>query len=216
MISVTDMLFRLILAAFLGSFIGLEREFSGRDAGFRTHLLVSVGSCLIMLISLEALKEASGSSYDPARIAAQVISGIGFLGAGTILQSKGRIKGLTTAATLWTTAAIGLACGAAYYKAAFFTVVIIMLALVVFRTINRRLFNTFQQILVVEFDKDSYKEILKMMGYNYKIIKEEYNKEKESTILDIECNLSVKSKHDLLKKLYNNKNVYNIIFKNIN
>lgn len=118
------MLLRLFLAAFLGSLIGLERERKEWVAGLRTHMMVSVGSCLIMIVSAYGFDEvlASGPEnlrLDPARLAAQVVSGIGFIGAGTILFLKQKVvRGLTTAAGLWTVAAIGLAVGGGLYFAA--------------------------------------------------------------------------------------------------
>ncbi|AJE03455.1 MgtC/SapB family protein [Geobacter pickeringii] len=116
-----EILIRLVLASFLGGFIGLEREVHGRPAGFRTHLLVSLGSCLFVASSLEFYRlygNFSGSGpvgVDPARIAAQVVAGIGFLGAGAIIREGASIRGLTTAACLWIAAAIGLACGVGLY-----------------------------------------------------------------------------------------------------
>ncbi|MBQ2922654.1 MAG: MgtC/SapB family protein, partial [Tyzzerella sp.] len=102
---------RILLAMFLGGFIGSEREKSKRPAGFRTHILVCVGACLTALLGLYLWNQV-GNITDPARISAQVISGIGFLGVGTILvKEHDHITGLTTAAGLWTTAAIGIACG---------------------------------------------------------------------------------------------------------
>lgn len=109
---------RIFLAMFLGGFIGIEREKSKRPAGFRTHILVCVGSCLTSLLGLFLWNQV-GEITDPARISAQVISGIGFLGVGTILvKEHDHITGLTTAAGLWTTAAIGIACGYGFYSAA--------------------------------------------------------------------------------------------------
>ena len=109
---------RIFLAMFLGGLIGLEREKSKRPAGFRTHILVCVGACMTALIGLCVWYEM-GDVTDPARISAQVISGIGFLGVGTILvKEHDHITGLTTAAGLWTTAAIGIACGYGFYSAA--------------------------------------------------------------------------------------------------
>lgn len=109
---------RMLLAMFLGGCIGLEREKSKRPAGFRTHILVCVGSCMTALIGLYVLYEL-GATSDPLRVAAQVISGIGFLGVGTILvKEHDHITGLTTAAGLWTTAAIGIACGYGFYLGA--------------------------------------------------------------------------------------------------
>lgn len=105
---------RLITAGILGGFIGLERESHGRPAGLRTHILVCVGSTLIMIVSAYAFPEF-GLSRDPARLAAQVVSGIGFLGAGTIMREGANIRGLTTAASLWVVAGIGLAVGSGFY-----------------------------------------------------------------------------------------------------
>lgn len=97
----------------MGAFIGLERESHGRPAGLRTHTLVSIGACLVMLISIYGFDETT--DRDPARLAAQVISGIGFLGAGTILREGATVRGLTTAASLWVVAGIGLAMGNGFY-----------------------------------------------------------------------------------------------------
>lgn len=122
---------RLVLAAILGGLIGLERESLNKAAGFRTHTLVCLGSCLIMITSFE-MSSNYGPGADPARLAAQVVSGIGFLGAGTILHSGFGIKGLTTAASLWVVAAIGLAIGAGRYVTAIVTTVIVFVVLVYF------------------------------------------------------------------------------------
>ena len=121
---------RLFLAAFLGGLIGLQRESENKAAGLKTHTLVALGSCLIMLTSIEIF-ETVGRGYigDPARIAAQVVSGIGFLGAGTILRSGFGVKGLTTAASLWLVAAIGLAVGIGSYFASITATVIIFITL---------------------------------------------------------------------------------------
>lgn len=113
-----DMIGRLFLASLLGGLIGLEREIHGRPAGFRTHLLVSLGSCLFVATSIEFYRIYGNFSgvgpvgVDPARVAAQVVTGIGFLGAGAIIREGSSIRGLTTAACLWIAAAIGLSCGA--------------------------------------------------------------------------------------------------------
>lgn len=121
---------RLLLAAFLGGLIGLERESENKAAGLKTHTLVALGSCLIMLTSIEIFENVGhGTLGDPARIAAQVVSGIGFLGAGTIMRSGFGIKGLTTAASLWIVAAIGLAVGLGSYFASIITTVIVFLIL---------------------------------------------------------------------------------------
>ncbi|HEY7206612.1 MAG TPA: MgtC/SapB family protein [Gaiellaceae bacterium] len=113
---------RLAVAALLGAAIGLERELRERQAGLRTHLLVSVGSALFTLVSAYGFREFANPSLfariDPTRIAAQIVSGIGFLGAGAIIRQGLSVRGLTTAATLWLVAAIGMASGAGYYSAA--------------------------------------------------------------------------------------------------
>jgi putative Mg2+ transporter-C (MgtC) family protein len=129
-----DNLFRLTLAAVLGGAIGFEREYREREAGLRTHLLVCVGSALFTIISAYGFHDflTSGDQVvrtDPTRIAAQVVTGIGFLGAGAIIRQGLSIRGLTTAATLWVAAAIGMAAGAGYYPGAIIGTVITLIAL---------------------------------------------------------------------------------------
>lgn len=122
---------RLVLAAILGGLIGLERESLNKSAGFRTHTLVSLGSCLIMILSIEMYTVVGqGEVGDPARLAAQVVSGIGFLGAGTIMRSGLGIRGLTTAASLWVVAGIGLSVGAGSYFISVIATIIVILVLV--------------------------------------------------------------------------------------
>ncbi len=121
--------FRLILAFIMGGAIGIEREIRNQPAGFRTHAILAIGSALIMIISFEGSHVYGPKISDPMRIAAQVVSGIGFLGAGAILRIGVSIKGLTTAASLWTTAAIGLACGGGFYTAAGVTTVFVLFSL---------------------------------------------------------------------------------------
>jgi putative Mg2+ transporter-C (MgtC) family protein len=138
------MLLRVALAGALGGAIGLEREFRDREAGFRTHLLVAVGSALFTLVSAYGFSDfrygqGSGITLDPTRIAAQIVTGIGFLGAGAIIRQGFSIRGLTTAATLWIVAAIGLAAGAGYYSAAITTTAIVLFALWPLRLASRRL-----------------------------------------------------------------------------
>lgn len=161
---------RLFLAAFLGAIIGVEREMKNRAAGFRTHIIVSVGACLIMLIGVDAIGEiSSDKARDIARIAGQVVSGIGFLGAGTILQKKDGVSGLTTAATLWLSAAIGLAVGIGYYEGAIIATVICLITLVSLKGfsdfINKR--TTKSYILTFgtnNFEQDSFLDITKKEG----------------------------------------------------
>ncbi len=123
-----DLAVRLLLAALLGGLVGFERERHNRPAGLRTHILVCVGSALVMMVSVFGFggDEIRG---DQARIAAQVVSGIGFLGAGTILRQGSAVRGLTTAASLWVVAAVGLAVGIGMHKAATFATVLVLAAL---------------------------------------------------------------------------------------
>lgn len=127
-----DLLGRLVLAAVLGGLIGLERELSGKPAGLRTNLLICVGAALLADISIRFPNLASSDVIraDPARIAAQIVSGIGFLGAGTIIQARGSVTGLTTAATLWVVAAIGMAAGSGFHVEATGSAVLVLFALV--------------------------------------------------------------------------------------
>src|SRR3954462_8984942 len=125
---------RLTLAAVLGGAIGFERELRDREAGLRTHLLVCLGSALFTVVSAYGFREflTSGDQVvraDPTRIAAQIVTGIGFLGAGAIIRQGGSIRGLTTAATLWVAAAIGMATGAGYYSGAVIGTVVTLIAL---------------------------------------------------------------------------------------
>ncbi|ADU28374.1 MgtC/SapB family protein [Evansella cellulosilytica] len=125
---------RLVLAAILGGLVGVEREYHQHPAGFRTHLLVSVGSCLIMLLAFYGFQTYMSENenyinFDPSRLAAYVVSGIGFLGAGTILVQGYTVRGLTTAASIWVVAGIGLTVGAGLYTPAIITTVIVILSL---------------------------------------------------------------------------------------
>src|ERR1700754_1801991 len=129
MLSNSEMLLRLLAAATLGSLVGFERERLLWAAGIRTHMLVCVGSCLIMIVSAFGFADVLSKEHvvlDPSRIAAQVVSGIGFLGAGAILARGEIVRGLTTAASIWTVAAIGLAVGGGLYFAAVLSTVIIL------------------------------------------------------------------------------------------
>ncbi|MBU1727619.1 MAG: MgtC/SapB family protein [Candidatus Omnitrophica bacterium] len=140
----TDMqvIVRLLLAVVLSGLIGLERQFHKRTAGLRTHILVSLGSCLIMLTSLYVFDIYSSKvPLDPTRIAAGVITGIGFLGAGTIIRDREGIRGLTTAASLWAVAGIGMAVGCGFYVGAVFTSVLVLVVLFFLRYIENIVFD---------------------------------------------------------------------------
>ena len=141
---------RLLLACLLGGLIGLEREINNRPAGLRTHILVTVGSALIMLISI------LGFTYgDPSRLAAQVVSGIGFLGAGTIIRNGGDVSGLTTAASIWVSGGIGLAVGNGFYFGACFATGIVLFSLFSLGFIEKKMFkNKFKKIRIQCLDRN--------------------------------------------------------------
>ena len=141
MVNEWTILMRLLIAAILSGAIGFEREFHGRAAGFRTHILLCVGSTLIMLTSMHMFDLYSGRVVvDPGRIAAGVITGIGFLGAGTIMHSRSSIKGLTTAASLWVVAGIGLAVGSGLFFGSIVATALTIVTLMVF--------SRFEQVMI--------------------------------------------------------------------
>lgn len=134
-------LIAIVLSVILCGIIGIEREWKGRSAGLRTHLLVGVGSCIIMIISIYGFPAVFGEKRDVARLAAQIITGVGFLGAGAILHRNSGIKGLTTAATIWIVMAIGIACGSFNFIIAIITTIVIFFVLVFFRKIESKINN---------------------------------------------------------------------------
>ena len=131
-----DLMVRLLVALILGAVIGLERERQERAAGLRTVTMVSLGSCLFTIVGAYGFAQT-----DPSRVAAQIVTGIGFLGAGTIFLRKDLVRGLTTAATIWATAAIGMAAATAQYFEAVFTTLLILAVLMVLKPIERRFFK---------------------------------------------------------------------------
>jgi putative Mg2+ transporter-C (MgtC) family protein len=132
-----SMIARLTLAGFLGGVIGYEREHTRRPAGFRTHILVCVGAALVMVTSEFIFKQYhTFVNMDPARLGAQVISGIGFLGAGTIIRDGFTVKGLTTAASLWAVSCVGIAAGIGFYGGAIVTTIIVFLTLISLRKVE--------------------------------------------------------------------------------
>lgn len=142
MLEVKDVIIRLLMSVLLSSIIGLDRESINKPAGLRTHVLVSVASTLVMLLSLYLSQINSSGYYYSDRLASQVISGVGFLGAGTIMRrDKGIVTGLTTAASLWAVAAIGLAVGAGFYVGATLTTVLVITTLILFQRFNIKISN---------------------------------------------------------------------------
>jgi putative Mg2+ transporter-C (MgtC) family protein len=136
-----EALLRIALAGVLGGLIGLERELREREAGLRTHLLVAVGAALFTIAGAYGFDSAG---VDPTRVAAQIVTGIGFLGAGAIIRQGFAVRGLTTAATLWVVAAVGLAAGAGYYSGAVITTAVVLIALWPLRLVAYHLLRRFR------------------------------------------------------------------------
>ena len=174
MLDTSEILIRLLLASAFGGLIGLERERKDWAAGLRTHMMVSVGSCLIMIVSAFGFSDILGAenvSLDPSRVASQVISGIGFIGAGTILFLKqGAIRGLTTASGLWTVAAIGLATGGGLYFAAGATTIIALIILWALKPLEQVYFRKYKPIILrITSNPDSESDFIKRLLENKEI-----------------------------------------------
>lgn len=141
-ININNVAFRLFLSTILGGLLGWEREVRRQNAGLRTHMIISAGACLLMLISIYIPQAFSNyPNVDPGRIAAQVVSGIGFLGAGAIFRLGGNTHGLTTAATIWVVAAVGLAVGAGMYGAAVIATLLLLFVLAILDKVGKRFFS---------------------------------------------------------------------------
>lgn len=166
-----EFILRLFIAALLGGIIGFEREYRAKEAGARTHFLVALGSALFMIISQYGfdivLSQAPKASFDPSRIASQVVTGIGFIGAGTIIFQKHVVRGLTTAAGLWVTSAIGMTCGAGLYTLAVATTILVLICL---EALNMAITKFGTMNLMITFatsDKDDITNVLEQMKSNF-------------------------------------------------
>jgi len=148
-----EMAIRLLLSCVLGGFIGYQRESHHKTAGLRTHILVSIGSCLIMILSIKIYASVQGfTNADPARLAAQVVSGIGFLGAGSIIKDGPSVKGLTTAASLWVVSGVGLAVGSGYYMGALLTTGLVFLTLTILSRFENKDYKTLVSLFIKSID----------------------------------------------------------------
>lgn len=159
---------RMIAALVCGGIIGIEREFKRRPVGFRTHILISIGAALSMIVS-EYLYRVMHSNLDVSRISAGVVAGIGFVGGASIMITKQKtVKGLTTAAGLWTTAIIGLCCGAGYLECALFATLTVMFVEIVFSKLERRIVNSTSSAgLTVKYTDASFiEEIVRLVNEN--------------------------------------------------
>lgn len=172
---------RLGCAMLVGLIIGIEREYTHRPAGMRTHILVALGACVVSIVGemLFAQYSALGATPDPARLSAQVITGVGFLGAGTIMKEGPTVKGLTTAASLWAVACLGLASGFGYYSVALLGMAFIMVTLTVFEVLQRGLIRTGSSSLGYSLET---KDITLSLKHIYSIAQEQ-----NVTLSDVEA-----------------------------
>ena len=162
-----DFILRLFVAGILGAVIGLDREYRAKEAGYRTHFLVSLGSALIMIVSQYGFQQIileDSVSLDPSRVAAQVVSGIGFIGAGTIIIPKQFVRGLTTAAGIWATAGIGLACGAGMYGISIAATILTLVGLELLSVIFKSVGMKSSLIVFSTTEKDIIKKIIPVIS----------------------------------------------------
>lgn len=205
MISDGEIVLRLVLSAVAGGIVGMEREANHSSAGLRTHILVTLGSTLIMLISMYGFQGlgVNNSGGEPARLAAQVVSGIGFLGAGTILRTGNNIRGLTTAASIWVCGGIGLAIGNGYYLGGITTTIIVLFALRGLGVILKKVFKSQYKLLVVHCKErvGLIGDIGHILGKNninirdIKVNSEDNIEEDEDSMIEIRFMLKLPSKH---------------------
>ncbi len=194
---------KLFTAAVLGGIIGWEREKRGRPAGLRTHLLVCIGVTLMMLVSEHIFIKYQGYDYnsvlriDPARIAAQVVTGIGFLGAGTIMRSRASIRGLTTAASLWVVAGIGLAVGSGFILPAIFTTAIAIAILVLNALVEKKLKrNKYRTIKMLIAGEGHFLDDIRQILENHSVKLQNYKFKKNVQKSEIEYDLDIKYKDE--------------------
>jgi putative Mg2+ transporter-C (MgtC) family protein len=209
-----EALIRILIALVCGGVIGYEREYKNRPAGLRTHMLVCIGAALVMIVSQYLFEKYSPGVTDPARLGAQVISGIGFLGAGTIIRDRFSVKGLTTAATLWVVACIGLAIGSGYYLMAIIITGIIFLALILFRKLERvlKVKPSMAKLKITAEYPDNHsadiKKNIEEMGFI--ISKTKFIKNKSGNTIDFIFDISCKDSNlwnQLTDKLFENDGI---------
>lgn len=205
-----DFIIRILAAAVIGGVIGLEREYRAKEAGFRTHFLVALGSALFTVVSQFGFEQTDGEtshiSLDPSRVASQVVTGIGFIGAGIIIFQKHAVRGLTTAAGLWVTSAIGLACGSGLYFLAFITMILVLICLEVLYFIVRGVESKHISVTFSSLSKDMVTEIidiLKNEGLEVKSyhIKHSYNENATHYKMNVDINVRRNNFENIIKKI---------------
>jgi putative Mg2+ transporter-C (MgtC) family protein len=194
---------KLLIAAILGGFIGWEREKRGRPAGLRTHLLLCVGVTLMMLVSehifvhYQVYESDSVLRIDPARIAAQVVTGVGFLGAGTIMRFRASVRGLTTAASLWIVSGIGLAVGSGFILPAIFTTIIAITTLIFLPKVEGEMEkDKYMTIKMLISGQEHFLDNIKNILEKNSIILQNYKFEKDVQKKEIVYDMSVKFKDE--------------------
>ena len=198
MYNIYSIILRLSLAGILAGIIGLERELHSKEAGIKTHFLVGVGAALVMIVSKYGfydMLQYDNIGLDPSRIAAQVISGVGFLGAGTIILERRVVKGLTTAAGIWTTAGIGIAVGAGLYTIGVFSTFLVLIGLEILQKMFKSYLYKTIDIAITLSKKPNDKIINMLNDKKYSLIFYKLNKvinEDKSMGYSIECRLKMK------------------------
>ncbi|MGK7376758.1 MgtC/SapB family protein [Planococcus sp. 1R117A] len=220
-----SIIIRLLIAAFLSGLIGIEREAQQQPAGLRTHLLVGTGSCLMMILSVTGFdaflaRDSDAIRFDPSRIPSYVISGIGFLGAGTIIVHRGSVKGLTTAASVWVAAGLGLVVGIGMYFVAILTTVIVLVALSILGKLEAKYLPSHnpKEILVIAEDReDVFSSISGLFEENKVVIMdfhietvEAHSDKNVSAYRFIIRDENIKNEIELVKKLQQHKSVYKV------
>lgn len=202
-VNLINIIFRMVLSMMLGVVIGAERKRKGQIAGIRTFSLITMGACLAMLLSIYVPQEYLGlKNGDPGRIAAQVITGIGFLGGGAMIRAKGSVKGLTTAAGIWISAIIGMAVGVGMYVVSIASTVLILVVLVMFdwyehwQSVGQESRAIIIRVNEIVKDITPYKELFKQEGMHLSTFYVEYDYDKQVT--DLNFVLLVHSHSDLL------------------
>lgn len=188
-----EFIFRVFVAALLGGMIGFEREYRAKEAGLRTHFLVAMGSALFMIVSQYGFNAVLSTSItlDPSRVAAQVVSGIGFIGAGTIIFQKHVIKGLTTAAGLWVTSAIGLACGSGLYLLSVASTLLVLLCLETIFFILMRIGSRTISVTISTTDREKIKKVVNQLREDC-VTMDSYKMKRHGELFVVSMELKVK------------------------
>ncbi len=188
-----EFIFRVFVAALLGGMIGFEREYRAKEAGLRTHFLVAMGSALFMIVSQYGFDAVLSTSItlDPSRVAAQVVSGIGFIGAGTIIFQKHVIKGLTTAAGLWVTSAIGLACGSGLYLLSVASTLLVLLCLETIFFILMRIGSRSISVTISTTEREKIKKVVNQLREDC-VTMDSYEMKRQGELFVVSMELKVK------------------------